>query len=316
MTRTAKGTRQKATKLKEVPGGENGFSLISNGKLIELYAAMVKSRMVVERAGFLKQKGALAGDLDGGRGREAAIAGVGVDLLADDTLSPSRCDLVSSVIKGMALHRMFSRLASPENDHARTPEKVQFDEEVNVMIPDLNLDAKFDAAREAAAAHKAAKNGRIVVVTCGDGAPGIGCWSKALTHAGDHELPMIFVWHNDAGEAREPLVGHDGIASRTPDRSLPAITVDGGDAVAVYRVASESIQRARRLRGPTLIECRCEVSARFVGQANGKRPESKDPIDTMETYLIGKGLFSAEMKRNIAKEFDRELDAATRFLDR
>ncbi len=316
MTKTAKSARQEPAKSKEAPGGENGFSLIPTVKLIELYAAMVKSRMVVERAGLLKQKGALAGDLDGNKGREAAIAGVGVDLLADDTLSPSRCDLVSSVIKGMALHRMFLRLASPENGHARKPEKVRFDEDVNVIIPDLNLDAQLDAAREAAVAHKAAKNGRIVVVTCGEGASELGCWSKALAHAGNQELPIVFVWHNDAGDARERPVGHNGIASRTPGRSLPVITVDGGDAVAVYRVASESIQRARRLRGPTLIDCRCEVSHPFAGRANGKHSETRDPIDTMETYLMAKGLFSAEMKRNIAKAFDLELHAATRFLDR
>ena len=65
MTMTAKDTRQKPAEPTEAPGGQNGFSLISSGKLIELYAAMVKSRMVAERAGLLKQKGVLAGDLDG-----------------------------------------------------------------------------------------------------------------------------------------------------------------------------------------------------------------------------------------------------------
>jgi hypothetical protein len=34
----------------------------------------------------------------------------------------------------------------------------------------------------------------------------------------------------------------------------------------------------------------------------------------METYLIAKGLFNPDLKRKIAAVFDRELDAATRFL--
>jgi pyruvate dehydrogenase E1 component alpha subunit len=272
---------------------------------------MIKSRMVVERAGHLKEKGVLAGDLDGSRGREAAIAGVGIDLLQEDTLSPSHCDLVSSVIKGMPLDRMFLRLTSNGNGHATTPENAHLDRDANVMAPGLHMDAQLNAACEAARAHKAAKNSKIVAVTCGDGAASLGCWREALTRAGELELPIIFVWHNDPADRQESLIERDDLRSKTTSRNIPAITVDGADAVAVYRVASESIQRARRLRGPTLIECR---SGLLPGQANGKQPEWNDPINTMETYLIAKGLFNPDLKRKIAAVFDRELDAATRFL--
>ncbi|MGA8731259.1 MAG: thiamine pyrophosphate-dependent enzyme [Terracidiphilus sp.] len=316
---TARDTRQKPAEPTNAPGGQNGFSLISSGKLIELYAAMVKSRMVAERARLLKQKGVLASDLDGSLGREAAVAGVGVDLLAEDTLSLSRCDLVSTVIKGMALDRIFLGLASQGNGRAHLPARLRSDAKANGTEPDLDLDARLDAACRAATAHKAANNCRIVVVSCGDGATSIGSWREALTNAGLHELPIVFVWHNDTGDAQESLMGQNDFreaASRTTDRSVPAITVDGGDAVAVYRVASESIDRARRLRGPTVIECRRRGSNEWVKTAKGRKNEGNDPIDAMETYLIGKGLFNPGMRRNIAMAFNRELDLATRFLDR
>lgn len=312
-----KGARQKPAKPTEAPRGENGFSLISSGKLIELYAAMVKSRMVVERAGLLKQKGVLAGDLDASRGREAAIAGVGVDLLPEDILSPSQCDLASSVIKGMALDRMFLRLASTQNGKAHPPAKLRFDAKANVIAPNLNLSTRLDAAISSAAAHKVAKNCRIVVVTSEDGATSRGPWHEALTYAGLHALPIIFVWHNDALDARES--SHDGAGSTSstiPERNVPAIAVDGGDAVAVYRVASESIGRARRLRGPTVIECIHAGTNAPATTPNCRKNMDNDPIGAMETYLTGKGLFSPKMKRNIATAFSRELDAATRFLDR
>ena len=315
MTRTAKDPGQRSAQpahAKDDPAEETGFSLISSGKLIELYAAMIKSRMIVERAGHLKQKGLLAGDLDASRGREAAIAGVGVDLLREDTLSPSHRDLVATVIKGMALDRMFLRLASNGNGHAKAPDNTHLDAETNVMTPDLHPDAQLDAACEAAQGHKAAGNGRIVAVSCGVGAASLGCCREALARSGELQLPIIFVWHNDAADGQESLIEQDGPQSKMHNRNIPAITVDGADAVAVYRVASESIQRARRLRGPTLIECRRGLSS--LGQANGKRPEENDPIDTMENYLSGKGLFNPEMRLKIAAAFDRELDAATRFL--
>ena len=46
------------------------------------------------------------------------------------------------------------------------------------------------------------------------------------------------------------------------DYGFPGIIVDGSDVVAVWRVAQESIHRARNGAGPTLIDCRME-SARI-----------------------------------------------------
>ena len=69
---------------------------------------------------------------------------------------------------------------------------------------------------------------------------------RALQLTADRKLPLLlFV------ESRDD---HD-----VPDRRslpLPLITVDRGDAIAVFRVVQESLDRARRGVGPTLIDCR------------------------------------------------------------
>ena len=61
---------------------------------------------------------------------------------------------------------------------------------------------------------------------------------------------------------------------------FPVITVDANDVVAIYRVAQESIARARD-GGPTLIAC-------VPYAAEGM---SASPIANMERYLAGKKLF-------------------------
>ena len=64
----------------KAPPTDNGFSLISNEKLLALYAALLKCRMISRRLGA------------GHKRREAALAaavGVAIDLLGRDTLAAS-----------------------------------------------------------------------------------------------------------------------------------------------------------------------------------------------------------------------------------
>ncbi len=69
----------------------------------------------------------------------------------------------------------------------------------------------------------------------------------------------------------EPAVGY-----------LPRMHVDANDVVAVYRVAHEAIDRARRGRGATWIEG-------IPFKPEGKRLKA-DAVAGMELYLRGKGL--------------------------
>ena len=67
-----------------------------------------------------------------------------------------------------------------------------------------------------------------------------------------------------------------------------SILVDKADVVAVYRVASEAIDKARRGAGPTLIHC-VPFSLKRNSSANH---HSQDPIRYMEYYLRKKKLWS------------------------
>lgn len=81
------------------------------------------------------------------------------------------------------------------------------------------------------------------------------------------------------------------------ERALPKITrrrteiisipVDKADVVAIYRVASEAIDKARRGAGPTLIQC-VPFSLKRNPSANR---HSQDPIRYMEYYLRKKNLW-------------------------
>ena len=209
--------------LTTAPSIQNGFSLISNEKLLQLYATMLKCRAIHERLRILIKENKLAVNLDASWGQEAATVGVTIDLLPEDTVSPQPGDIIPFFISGLPLHDLLRSLFRP-------------------ISPAPSIAAQFKTTTEAVMRNKLDNNKKIAVAISGESTPP-GPWQEALASAVLHDLPMIFLSWNH-------------IPMKTKAHRLPTIAVDGNDVVAVYRVASEAIAHARMGNGPTLIECR------------------------------------------------------------
>jgi pyruvate dehydrogenase E1 component alpha subunit len=268
------------------PSGQNGFSLISNHKLIQLYSTMLQCRMLDECVRILFELRKLPGDYQAAHGQEAATVGVAIDLASGDTVAPSPRGFLVSLIQGVPLETIFARLRAG-SDYARSARE------------------RLNTATSIARAAQAKQNNRIAVAFSEtepkSESGSTHAWRQAMHVAGLHRLPVVFVstanlqpgsetelLQNQPEDPTHPAIVH----------GFPRITVDGNDIVAVYRVAFESIQRVRLGRGPTLIECRRWVAA--------------DPIPNMENYLAQKGLFSAHLKSRIAAAFSIQLHQAIR----
>ena len=81
--------------------------------------------------------------------------------------------------------------------------------------------------------------------------------------------------------------------SKPTPHHLPTIPVDDRDAVAIYRVAYESIEKARRGAGPTLIQC---LRHRSLSTRNRAKDERADPVVYMEQYLRKRNLWSDDLR--------------------
>jgi TPP-dependent pyruvate/acetoin dehydrogenase alpha subunit len=282
-TMTTTTTEQNAA----APAGNHRFSLISNEKLLQLYTSMVKCRIIQERAQTLFEQGQFAGNFGAGVGLEAATVGVVIDLLPEDTVAPSHGDLISGFVTGEPLSKIFGRLF------------------VRTAGPELASQPgdQLHRATSAALANKKKNNGRIAVAFLGDRTTSLNFWHEEIKTAGTQQLPILFVCHSNRGPESGNLsdqASAEEIALQEEACGFPWITVDGNDAVAVYRVATEAIVHARKGNGPTLIECRLD------------RSEVHDPILKMEAYLLRKGLFSEELKLEAAAGFISELAAAVK----
>jgi TPP-dependent pyruvate/acetoin dehydrogenase alpha subunit len=324
---TAK-TKERAAEAVE-PNGKKGFSLISDEKLLQLYSTMLKCRMMEERARILFKQSKFSGNYYAAVGQEAAAVGTAIDLLPGDTIGPSHRDFITNFIKGAPLHKLmcqlYARVDSPDQGRS-SPAHMGY-APLNVITPSSTIAAQLNIATGVALANKMLKNNCIAMAFSGDGSTSLGFWHEALNFAGVNELPIIFVcqnnmWAESVSLALQTKV--QDIALKAQAYGFPGIAVDGNDVVAVYRVASEAIARARKGGGPTLIECK---TYRWYGHSEidpGKyRPAEEverwkayDPIVNMEKYLAGKGLYSDDLKLEIVAAFNKELDAAIEIADK
>jgi len=289
---TKKAKDQGESNSDKAPEKKNGFSLISDEKLINLYATMVQCRMMDER---LRAAGGKAA-AKAAAGQEATAVGVAIDLLAEDTIHAVDEAHLFSFMRGTPVNRLTGRAKDGPRACA----------------------AGLKSAMAAALAHKASGNGRVAVVFSSREKVAPGEWHEALTAAEAGKLPVLFVCNGGLDEeeaSTKPRAGDRGVALRTQSHGFAEIAVDVSDVVAVYRVASEAITHARKGNGPTLIECRRYYLDEASPVAPGNRRARKgiggwnDPILKMEQYLAGKGLFHRQLKAGIAARFRKNLDS-------
>jgi TPP-dependent pyruvate/acetoin dehydrogenase alpha subunit len=135
--------------------------------------------------------------------------------------------------------------------------------------------AELERAMGVALRDKTKKTGKATVVFTA-GASGEQ-WLDALEVARAHRLPMVFVTELREEKTATRKTGLE------PGTELPRVVVDGHDVVASYRVAHEAIDRARRDRGPTLMEC---TAFRLKGR------RQQDSVAMMKSYLRAKGMLT------------------------
>lgn len=282
-----KKNKSSGTKL-VVSSDDHGFSLISKEKLLSLYAAMLRCRMLEERLRLLSPGKSRAAF----RGREAIAAGVVTDLLPDDTVSAQRGDAGPRLLKGVSLKAIVAAASA-----RRARSAVAAETGANVLPTADTFAERFEAAARAARRGARPKKKKITAFFCGSEGPRDAAWEESLRSAAADRLPVLFVCRGYAGTT--------DLAQQAQRCGLPGITVDEEDAVAIYRVASEAMAHARRGNGPTLIDCR-----RWT--LRGASTRRRNAVRTMEAYLTGKGLLNREFRNEVVAQFTRELDRAAK----
>jgi TPP-dependent pyruvate/acetoin dehydrogenase alpha subunit len=268
--------------------------LIPNAKLRQIYRAMVGMRAVAP---------ALPAGRRDGLGMEACLASTSVDLGPDDLVSDALAGGVVEFLRGAGLGGALGGSRTRRGPKAecgaaaRLPAVLGIAERVwAVLGAAAALKAAWAQAKvEAKTAGEAAKDSGVVVVYALAGEVRAAAWRKALTFAVEKELPVLFVVLPGRGAARVTA-----LALRC---RVPAIPVDANDAVAIFRVAQESIGRARIGGGVALMECVPFV----LEDAAGKRGAAEDGIAGLERYLLERKVVPQAWMRSEARLFAKRV---------
>src|SRR5258706_163090 len=131
---------------------------------------------------------------------------------------------------------------------------------------------------------------------------------EALNFAAVWKLPVVYVCENNLYMEYTPISAVTAVEHPAADRAsaygLPSIVVDGNDADAVCKIASEALAKARAGGGPSLIEA---MTYRHSGHSRadpGKyRPEGeldkwllRDPAVTYRERLLTLGINEPTLK--------------------
>lgn len=137
-------------------------------------------------------------------------------------------------------------------------------------------------ATGAALAAKQQRKDFVSMVFFGDGASNQGACHESMNMASLWNLPVIFLCENNQyaiTTSYKNSVSVDHVSDRAPAYNMPGVLVDGQDAIAVYEVTLQAVERARAGEGPTLIEA---LTYRFEDHSLGLEKVRDSPYRSDE----------------------------------
>ena len=280
--------------------------LVPNKKLRQMYVAMVEARVLDERIGSRKaawNAGVKAKRrLTSTRGEEACRVSTAIDLGSGDLVSDSQSGVVMELIAGARVESLLRRLKEGVAIERAGHEGAG-------QLPWVkDAGERLRLALGAALALKMLKRERVVVAYVRHGEVGKSEWGKILEMAARLELPIFFVvLPAGARAAKKHGVKQHGqtakLCARARSCGVPGMLVDASDAVAIYRVAQETMGRLRGGGGPVLVEC-----AEY--EVEGTRGSSLgDPVLQMGESLLKKNVATKEWLDGAGDRLRRQIEA-------
>lgn len=260
------------------------------------------------------------------RGQEVIPSAISVNLTQRDYVCTIYRGIHDMVAKGVPLKPLFAELAGRVTGTCKGkggPMHITHPDS-GVMVTTGIVGSSMPIANGLALSSKIKKDGRVTVANFGDGASNIGAFHEALNMASLWKLPVVFVCQNNGYAEHTSFrkgTSVNNISIRAVAYSMPGVTVDGNDPLAMWRVAREAIERARSGGGPTLIEA---TTFRFHGHVVGD-PDSymeagekefavmKDPVPLFRQWLINQQHLSEEAVAAMETEMDQALEEALQF---
>jgi TPP-dependent pyruvate/acetoin dehydrogenase alpha subunit len=268
--------------------------LIPNKKLRQLFVAMVEMRVLDEHVARVQRGVKARRRMVSTRGEEACRVSLGIELVAGDLVSDAAVGVAMGLVAGEKVGALLRQVAASGSSVTAAGRQVPWIEDVG---------DRLRMAMGAALAFKTLKQVNVVEAFVRAGEVSNGTWRRVLALASKLELPIIFVVLQEGAEKKTKRKAAGVLSALARSCGVPGIPVDASDAVALYRVAQESLGRMRGGDGPVLVEC--------VALAVKGRRGVVDPLVQMREFLLGRKVCSEAWLDRAGEALTGQIVAAT-----
>jgi len=293
-----------------------------------MFTAMMKIRRAEERLMEIFATGVIPGFIHVGIGQEAVAVGVCSALRKDDCIANTHRGHGQAIAKGIDLKGFMAEIYGKRNGvcKGRSGSMHIADKASGILGSNGIVGGGIPLAMGNAFASHYVNDGRVTVCFFGDGASNEGTFHESLNLASLWNLPIIFCCENNEWAQFTPIEKYikiGNISNRAAAYGMPGISVDGDDVLAVHDAAKRAVTRARKGKGPTLIECKTHRwFGHFAGDKQKYRPPEEietvrkyDPILRFQTRLVEGNILGQRDIDEIEQRIRREIDEAVTFAE-
>jgi TPP-dependent pyruvate/acetoin dehydrogenase alpha subunit len=287
---------------------------------------MLRIRIFDEQACDLAMKGHLPGALHTSTNQEAAVVGATMALRDDDYMTGNHRSHGHPIGKGSDVNGLMAELLGRRTGICRGKGGSMHlaDFSVGSLGESGIVGSAVPIAVGAALSASVRGTDQVALTFFGDGGANAGVVHEAMNLASVWKLPAIFYCENNGfavtfSTARSTSV--ENISERGAGYSMPGVTVDGQDPLAVYEVTAEAVRRARCGEGPSLIEAKTYRTREHAEGLNlSYRDEDeidawkkRDPIEVFGSWLVDHDVLTSDELALMRAEVMAEIDAAVAF---
>lgn len=295
-------------------------SKLSDNTHLQLYRAMLTSRMIEEKMLILLRQGKISKWFSG-IGQEAIATGVTLSLEEDEYILPMHRNLSVFTSRKIPLHRLFSQWQGKASGFTNGRDRsFHFgSQEFKIVGMISHLGPQLGVANGIALGQVLQKQKKVTAVFTGEGGTSEGDFHEALNVASVWQLPVLFCVENNGYGLSTPVSEQfrcEHIADKGKGYGMESYIIEGNNVVEVYATVSNLVKDIRENPRPVLLEFKTfrmrgheEASGtKYVPKQLMEQWALKDPVVNYQEFLRDSGILSEETEVEIKQIITREIN--------